>query len=500
MNKDGRALRHAIIGAGMAGLLAAIKLKGRGERFTLFEKADRLGGTWRDNRYPGLTCDVPAHAYTYSFEPYAEWRAYYADGAEIQSYFEKTAEKYDVLSHMRFGTEVVSCTWDEEAMLWRIGLASGEVHEAEVVIAASGVLHHPRRPDIEGLEHFAGAAFHSARWEEGAPIDGARVGVIGNGSTGVQLVTALHERAAHLVHFQRSPQWIMPVRQFPYSDEQREAFRRDPALIDAIRDDKDYWNAIHRFTKAITEIDGPDIAVIEKLCLDNLEDSVRDPQLREKLRPDYRAACKRLIYSWRYYDAVQAPGVSVEREPILRIEPSGVRLADQRLIRLDTLILATGFHADRFIRPACVTGRDGLLLDDAWSVRPNAYYAISIPSFPNFFMLNGPSGPVGNFSLIDIAERQWDYIDRLLDELRDGRAVAIEPATAAHADYEERRVAAARTTIFGSGCSSWYLDATGVPASWPWSYEAFADAMSQPRLADFILHSPKQFEREELIR
>lgn len=480
-------LRYAIIGAGMAGLLAAIKLKQRGEAFTVFEKSDRLGGTWRDNRYPGLTCDVPAHAYTYSFEPYAEWQAYYATGAEIQTYFERTAEKYGIVPHIRFGAEVADCRWDEPQGLWHLTLSGGEVVEAEVIIAASGVLHHPRMPDIAGLESFAGTAFHSARWDDAAPIEGARIGVIGNGSTGVQLVTGLQPRAGQVVHFQRSPQWIMPVQQFAYSDEQRAAFRADPALIDAIRYDPTYWDAIYRFTRAVTDTEGEDIAIIEQLCLDNLEKSVRDCELREKLRPDYRAACKRLIYSWCYYDAVQQPNVSVERCAIAGVEPQGVRLTDGRLIALDVLVLATGFHANRFIRPASVTGREGVPLDQVWGDRPVAYLAITVPGFPNFFMLNGPSGPVGNFSLIDIAELQWGYIDQLLESLRSGECAAIATREEALADYEKRRIEAARTTIFGSGCSSWYLDSEGVPATWPWNYEAFVDAMKSPKRDAFVL-------------
>lgn len=480
-------LRYAVIGAGMAGILAAIRLHQAGECFTVYEKADRLGGTWRDNRYPGLTCDVPSHAYTYSFEPYPEWQAFYATGPEIRVYFERTAEKYGIMPHIRFGCEVISCIWRDEDAVWTIRLSNGEVTEADVIIAASGVLHHPRMPDFEDLDSFEGQAFHSAQWQDDAQLDDARVGVIGNGSTGVQIVTALHSRAEHLIHFQRSPQWIMPVQYFQYSEEERDAFRHDPALIEAIRNNPEYWDNIFRFTRAITDIRGPDIAIVEKLCLDNLENSVSDRELREKLRPDYRAACKRLIYSWSYYESVQQPNVTVERERIAQIEPKGVRLASGRFHELDTLVLATGFHADRFIRPTEVLGQKGRSLDDQWSVRPSAYYAITIPNFPNFFMLNGPTGPVGNFSLIDIAERQWAYIDRLLDLLRRGEARAIVPRPDAHDAYEERRIAAARTTIFGSGCTSWYLDATGVPSSWPWSYEAFADAMAAPKLADFSL-------------
>ena len=481
----GRGLRFAVVGAGMAGILAAIKLKQRGEDFTVFEKADRIGGTWRENRYPGLTCDVPAHAYTYSFEPYPDWTAFYATGPEIQTYFEKTIDKYDVRSSIRFNAEVTGLDWDEASSTWTLTLANGETQVFDVVIAASGVLHHPRLPDIEGLDTFEGHAFHTARWDDSAPIDGAKVGLIGSGSTGIQIVTAINKKVEKLVHFQRSPQWVMPVPYFTYTDEDRAAFRANTQLIDDIRFSDEYMGNIRRFTDAITDIDGPQMKQIEDICRDHFETSIRDPELKEKLRPNYRAACKRLIYSWCYYDEVQHPAVFVETGKVARIEPKGVRMADGTFHELDTLVLATGFQADRFIRPAGVTGRDGLTLDSFWERRPTAHYAVTLPGFPNFFMLNGPTGPVGNFSLIDIAERQWDYIDQLVDVLRNGEASAVVPTSEAHADYEERRIAAAKTTIFGSGCNSWYLDAEGVPASWPWSYDAFVEAMSRPKLEEY---------------
>lgn len=474
-------LRYIIIGAGMAGILAGIKLLERGEKnFTILEKAASLGGTWRENRYPGLTCDVPAHAYTYSFAPNADWSSYYATGEEIRRYFVKVADEYGVAPYIRYNSEVVNCAFDETAATWTVELASGEKQEADIVVCASGVLHHPKTPDIPGLDSFEGKAFHSARWDDSATLDGARVGIVGCGSTGVQILTALTDRAAKLVHFQRSPQWIMPVPQFDYTDEQREAFRRDPALIDEIRYNKDYWDAIIRFTDGVTNIDGPEMAQIEEVCRQNLETSVKDPVLREKLRPNYRAACKRLIYSWCYYDHAQKPNVTIETGSIERVEPKGVRMKDGTFHELDVLALATGFHADRFIRPASVIGRDGKALDDAWAVRPTAFLAVTLPDFPNFFMLNGPTGPVGNFSLIDIAEAQWKYVDQLIDRLRAGNARAVEPTHEAMTEYEDKRIAAAKRTIFGSGCTSWYLDDTGVPASWPWSYQDFVDAMAKP--------------------
>ncbi|WP_088310658.1 flavin-containing monooxygenase [Novosphingobium sp. B 225] len=487
MANEPRKLRYAIIGAGMAGILAGIKLKERGEAFTIYEKAAKLGGTWRENRYPGLTCDVPAHAYTYSFEPWAEWDAYYSTGAQIQTYFEHVADKYEIMPSIRFGHEVTAAVFDDDTAVWTLTFGNGETAEADVVIAASGVLHHPRLPDIAGLDTFKGPAFHTARWDDTAPIAGARVGLIGCGSTGIQIVTALAGKVDKLVHFQRSPQWVMPVPQFPYTDDERAAFRQDPALIDAIRYNEEYIGAIKRFTDGITDIDGPQMKMIEDACLQNLENSIRDPELKEKLRPNYRAACKRLIYSWNYYEQVQDPTVYVETGGIERIEPAGVRMKDGTFHELDTLVLATGFRADRFIRPAVVTGAGGVSLDDFWAVRPRAHYAMTMPGFPNLFMLNGPTGPVGNFSLIDIAERQWEYIDQLLDQLRSGAARKVEPRAEAFEDYETRRIAAAKTTIFGSGCNSWYLDGEGVPASWPWSYDAFAEAMTKPVLSEFEL-------------
>jgi len=481
-----RRLRYAIIGAGMSGILAAVKLRERGDAdFTVYEKASELGGTWRDNRYPGLTCDTPSHAYSYSFALNPDWSAYYATGPEINAYFRKVAADFGIMPHIRFGTEIISCQFDDTRSTWALGLSTGERAEADVVIVASGVLHHPNMPDLPGLSSFDGKAFHSARWDDSAVLDGTRVGVLGGGSTGTQLVNALSKRAGRVIQFQRSPQWIMPVPQFPYTKEEREAFANDPSLMEAIRNDPEYWANIYRFTDGLTDFTSPQMAQIEAICRQNLENSVEDPVLRERLRPNYPAGCKRLIYSWEYYDCVQRSNVHVETGGIERIEPGGVRMKDGEFHPLDVLVLATGFRADQFIRPTIVTGRGGLSLDDFWDVRPSAHYAVTLPGFPNMFMLNGPSSPVGNFPLIDIAERQWVYIEQLLEPLRRGAAVMVEPRPEAHRAYEERRIVAARKTIFGAGCTNWYLDKTGVPSTWPWGYKAFADAMAAPVETEF---------------
>ena len=477
-------LRYVIIGAGMSGILAAISLREKGCRnVILLEKAQTVGGTWRENRYPGLNCDVPAHAYTYSFAPNAEWSSYLAPGPEIQDYFEKVTAEYRLHEIAHFGQEVDSCVYD--GGVWRISTRAGMNCEADVVITATGVLHHPRMPDIAGLGDFAGTVAHSARWDEATPLDGRRIGVVGNGSTGVQIVSALGSRAGKLSHFQRSPQWIMPVLNEPYDEAQREAFRRDPALIDAIRYDEEYLANVLRFTEGIIRPDSEEMQFIEAMVLGYLEQGVVDPVLREKLRPDYRAACKRLIFSPDYYQVVQQHDVNIVIDGIERIEPAGIRTKDGVLHELDLIILATGFHSDRFIRPAVVSGRGGVALDEVWSKHVTAYNAISIPDFPNFFFLNGPTGPVGNFSLIDIAERQWAYIEQLLDKVTTGECAEISVSSDAMARYDDARIAAAKGTIFASGCSSWYLGEDGVPMTWPWSYGRFAEVMAAPDFTDF---------------
>ena len=479
-------LRFIIIGAGMAGMLAGIRLKERGDHdFTIYEKGDSVGGTWRENHYPGLACDTPAHSYTYSFATNPEWSAFYAPGPEIRAYFEGVADKYDLKKQIEFNSEIAACRFMDGR--WRITTADGREDVADVVIAATGVLHHPNVPDMPGLKDFAGPLFHSARWDHTVPLEGKRVGVIGNGSTGVQIVSAVSKIAGNLTHFLRSPQWIMPCPDFKYSEEDKAAFRDDPAKIEEVRNGPEAAARRARFTAAIIDMDSPELEEIQTICERNLEDSVRDPELREKLRPDYRAACKRMVFSAHYYDAVQRPNVDVAPGAIERVEANGIRMKDGSFHELDVIALATGFKVDQFVRPMVIEGQGGQSLDALWEEHPRAYYAVTVPGFPNFFLLNGPTGPVGNFTLIDIAEAQWGYADQLIDLLRKGECDAVAPSMAALEDYEARRTEAAKRTVFASGCSSWYLDKYGIPQVWPWSYDYFRAVMAKPDLRDYEL-------------
>jgi cation diffusion facilitator CzcD-associated flavoprotein CzcO len=398
---NGRPLRFAIIGAGMSGILSAIRLREAGfDDFALYEKADRVGGTWRENTYPGIACDVPSHLYSYSFEPNPDWSHRFSPGGEIQAYFEAVARRHRVVERVRFGDEVVRC--ELAGGRWRLETKSGHRDEADVVIAATGVLHHPNLPDIPGLGDFEGALFHSARWDHAVALDGRRIGVVGTGSTAVQIVSALVRRVAKLSMFQRTAQWVMPQENPPYTDEERASFHRSPESLRALHDG---LSALFQgFSNGIIDASSPQMKMIEDACRANLETNVRDPVLREKLRPGYRAACKRLVISPDFYEAIQQPNAELVTAGIERVEPHGVRTRDGRLHELDVLVLATGFRADRFMRPTDVIGRGGRRLDEVWAKRPIAHLSISIPGFPNLFMLNGPNGPVGNFSLIEVAE------------------------------------------------------------------------------------------------
>jgi cation diffusion facilitator CzcD-associated flavoprotein CzcO len=481
-----------VIGAGMSGILAGIKLLEAGiHNFAILEKADRIGGTWRDNTYPGLTCDTPSHHYTYSFERNPDWSSYLPPGAEIQAYFERTCSKYGVDRFIRFNQEIDSARFRDGR--WHLHMKSGAADVADVVIAATGVLHHPNMPHIEGMESFRGRLFHSARWDHSVSLEGKRIGVIGNGSTGVQIISALAGRAQLIEHYVRTPQWIMPVDNTPYSVEQREAFRSDPAALQAAMRIEEFLANVNSYTQVITREDMEAAAFWKASCLQNLEQGVADPVLREKLRPDHEPLCKRLIFSPDYYQAIQHPRAALVTDRIAHIEPAGIRTNDGELHELDIIVFATGFKSDQFMRPMQITGQHGITLEDFWAQRPKAYLAISMPGFPNFFMLNGPNGPVGNFPLIDIAEHQWHYIARLMERLRRGECSEISVSREALEKFETERIAAAKTTVwFTGGCRSWYLDAEGIPSSWPWDYQRFVAEMREPDWSAYAMGPPGQ--------
>jgi cation diffusion facilitator CzcD-associated flavoprotein CzcO len=477
--------RFIVIGAGMAGVLSGIRLREAGyDDWILYEKGDSVGGTWRENTYPGLSCDVPSHIYSYAFEPNPSWSHRFSPGAEIREYFEGVAKKYGVFPRIVFNEEVEKL--DFSGGRWQVSFKSGRRDVGDVVIAATGVLHHPMIPDIAGLDSFAGACFHGARWDHAVPLDGKRVGVIGTGSTAIQITGALVPRVAKFSLFQRTAQWVAPQENPAYTEAEKAEFRRDPTAFRAMA--ADMTRVFHEtFSNGVVDANSEQMRLLEQTCREHLESAVKDPVLREKLRPNYRAACKRLIISGDFYPAIQQPNAELVTEKIERVEPKGVRTKDGRLHELDVLVLATGFRVDRFLRPIEVTGRDGIRLNDVWAQRPNAYLSISIPQFPNLFMLNGPNGPVGNFSLITIADMQLHYVLQLVEQIRSGRAREVSASDAAMESFSAEFDRAAKNTIWATGCRSWYLDSRGVPAVWPFTYQRFVDEMAKPRLEAYEL-------------
>jgi len=480
-----RQLRVGVIGAGMAGIMAVIKLREAGiTDVTCYEKADSVGGTWRENTYPGIACDVPSHVYSYSFAPNPDFSRMFSPGSEIRSYFEDVADTYGVRPYLRLGDEVVRAEYENGC--WTIETASGHRAEVDVLIAATGVLHHPQYPSIEGIDDFDGAIFHSARWDHDVELEGRRVGVIGTGSTAIQITSALVDRVDRLDLFQRTPQWVMPMANTPFSDDQKATFRDEPEKLRELRDFLETAFA-ESFADAVVDAESERLDEIEATCRANLEEHVADPELRRLLEPDYRAACKRLVVSEDFYDAIQRPNAELVTSPITRIEPGGIRTDDGQLHELDVVVLATGFRVDRFMRPTEILGRGGESLEDAWADGPVAYLSISIPEFPNLFMLNGPNGPVGNFSLIQVAELQMAYIMQLIDRLRSGESTEIYATESAMREYEDRRIEAAQSTVWVTGCNSWYLDEHGVPAAWPWPFGHFREVMETPELEAYNL-------------
>ncbi len=482
MEKSPEHLDVAIIGAGMSGILMGIKLKQAGiERFRIYEKASSVGGTWRENRYPGLSCDVPSFFYSYSFEPKLDWSHRFSPGSEIRQYFEDVTNKYDVRRYISFENPVTSARYEDGG--WSIETGKGERVSADIVIAATGPLHHKAYPEIPGMESFGGAMFHSADWNHTVELEGKRIGVIGNGSTGVQMMAPLSRVASKLTLFQRTAQWIYPVGNEAYTDRQRAWKQRLPILAWMAR--QVFKQAFELGAAAVTR-PGRMRRNLDNACRKHLE-TIKDPELRRQLTPDYQPGCKRLVLSADFYPTMQKPNVDLVVDSIDHIEAKGIVTADGRLHELDVLVLATGFHAHKW-GVDDVVGVEGLNLSEAWAKGTRTYRSIMMPGFPNFFMMCGPNSPVGNISLIDVSESQASYILTCLRELsRQSPKAALVPKRAATQRLHQELVEAMKNTLWVTGCNSWYLGEDGVPVLWPWGPRRFHKEMRTPDFADYDL-------------
>ncbi|QLY32646.1 flavin-containing monooxygenase [Nocardia huaxiensis] len=475
--------RIAVVGAGISGICMAIALQRAGfTDFTVYEKAADFGGTWRDNTYPGLVCDVPSRYYQFTFAMNPEWSQLYSTGPEIKDYLVGVARSHGLHGKTRFGAEVKGAEF--EAGAWRVTTADGDVERFDFVLCATGFLHHPNRPDIAGLRDFAGPVVHSARWDHSIELSGKRIGVIGTGSTGTQLVSALAGQVPKVVMFQRTAQWILPTVNRPYSRLAKAAYRRAPAL----------GRIAYGFNRTVFEIFSQGLVhpgrvrrLIQWVVARNLR-QVRDPQLRRKLTPDYQAMCKRLVVSDRFYTAVQRPDVQLVTEGIDRVRAEGVVTTDGVLHELDMLVLATGFDSHAFMRPMGITGTAGRTLDEAWAEGPRAFEGVMMPDFPNFFMLIGPHSPFANHPLTAVAEAQAARIVGWLQRWQAGEFDTVAPTRAATDRYNARMRAAAPSTVWTTGCQSWYLGKDGLPELWPWTPSRYEKLIrSTPDPVDYEL-------------
>ena len=470
-------LQVIVVGAGMSGLLAAIRMKQAGVDFAVLEKSAEVGGTWLDNAYPGSGCDVPSHLYSYSFAGNPDWSRLFARQPEILDYFSDQANRFGLRPHLCLGVEVASADWDEASARWTITSTDGDRWRAPVLIVATGQLNRPRMPDLPGRKSFAGAQIHTARWHEDAPIAGKRVGVIGTGASAIQVIPEIALDAAHLTVFQRSPHWVIPRMDAPITERTRKLFRRLPLLRKAFR--AMIWRRLESTHPAIAAPGGAKAREMEKIAHDYRAATIPDQRLREALTPDFPIGCKRTLVSDDYYPALMRDNVTLETHAIDRIEPGGVRLADGGLVELDTIVWATGFETHGFVAPIMVNGPRGSLAD-AWANGANAYRGTTVAGFPNLFLLYGPNTNLGHNSIIFMVERQMEYALPAILKLAHGEARRIAVRPEAHRAYNERLQARLANTAWAAGCGSWYKTADGVmPNNWAGNTAEFAKMMKR---------------------
>lgn len=454
--------RIAIVGAGFSGLTMARRLLVGGERdLVVLEQADEVGGTWRDNTYPGCGCDVPSHLYSLSFAPNPSWSRAFSPGPEIQSYIQGVATDEGIRPFIRFGCEMRSAEWDGESGLWRLDTSGGE-RTAEILISAVGGLSTPAIPDIPGLDRFAGPVFHSARWDHSAGLVGRRVAVIGTGASAIQIVPAIRPEVDRLVLFQRTPPWIMPRKNREISGLERRLFRHFPVLQRLVRTSF-YWGR----EVYVLPLLRPWLSKIgERMARRHLEESVPDPALRQRLTPDYSFGCKRILPSDEWYPAITAPNVDLVTSGIAEVGEDSITDRDGVEHPVDAIVLCTGFMATDAPMGDWVKGREGTL-HEVWRGSPVALDATAIAGFPNFFMFTGPNSGLGHTSILVMTEAQAEYIASAVCGIRPGHP--IEPLAGAQREWRKMIDRMSRKTVWiAGGCQSWYLDSTGRNATiWP---------------------------------
>lgn len=471
MSSADRHTRIAVIGAGFAGIGAAIRLRAAGHHdFLVFDRGDEVGGTWRDNSYPGCACDVPSHLYSFSFARNPGWSRSFSPQPEIWAYLRRCADEHGVRPHLRLGHEVHAAAWDAEAQLWRIDTSHG-AYTAQVLVAAGGPLTEPSIPDLPGLADFRGETFHSARWRHDLDLTGRRVAVIGTGASAIQFVPQIAPRVGALTLFQRTPAWVLPRRDRPISAVERRLFRSAPLTHRLLRAGV-YWG---RELQATAFLRPALMRFGQAMARRHLRRSVADPVLRERLTPSYTMGCKRVLLSNDFYPALDRANVDLVTEPITRVTADGVVTADGREHPADTLVFGTGFHVTDLPMAQTIRGADGRTLAEHWAGGMYAFRGAAVTGFPNLFLLLGPNTGLGHNSVVFMIECQLTYLLGALRHLDTTGVAAIEPRPDAQRAYNAALDRAMDGTVWTSGgCRSWYLDANGRNSTlwlgYTWSY------------------------------
>ncbi|MCP9958613.1 flavin-containing monooxygenase [Streptomyces sudanensis] len=472
-------VRVAVIGSGFGGLGAAVRLRREGiTDFVVLERAGAVGGTWRDNTYPGCACDVPSHLYSFSFAPDPDWPRAFSGQPRIRAYLERVTDDFGLRPHLRLGHEVLGARWDADALRWEVGTSRGAL-TADVVVCATGPLSEPRVPDVPGLDGFraaGGRVFHSARWDHDYDLAGKRVAVVGTGASAVQIVPAVQPVVGRLTLFQRTPPWVLPRADRAVTRAERLLHRRFPLTAKARR--AVLWAVRELQVGAFTKRPGA-LGAVEALARAHLRRAVEDPVLRAKLTPSYRIGCKRILLSNDYYPALARPNVDVVAAGLAEVRGRTAVGADGSEAEVDALVFGTGFHVTDMPIADRVVGAGGVTLAEAWKDGMEALRGTTAAGFPNWLTVIGPNTGLGNSSMILMIESQLNYLAdflRRLDLLGEGRALVPRPSAVA---AWNRRVQARmeRTVWTSGGCDSWYLDARGRNTTlWPGTTAEFRRA------------------------
>jgi cation diffusion facilitator CzcD-associated flavoprotein CzcO len=477
--------RTVIVGTGFSGIGMAIKLVREGERdFVLLERADEIGGTWRDNTYPGCRCDVPSHLYSFSFAPNPNWSSTFSPQPEILEYLRGVAARFGVMSHVRFGTEMESAEWDEAESRWRLETTQGPI-TAEVLIAAQGPLSDPLVPDLPGLDSFEGTTFHSARWDHDHRLDGERVAVVGTGASAIQFVPKIQPLVGQMHVFQRTPPWVMPHPNRAMNDWERRLYGRLPAAQLAMRAGI-YW-ARETFVLQFRNERMRKLAT--RMALRQLEQQVPDPELRAKLTPRYELGCKRILPTDEWYPALMQPNVDVVTGGIREIRPHSIVSTDGTEREVDTIIFGTGFQVTDQPFARHIFRGDGRSLADVWAGSPRAHLGTTVAGFPNLFILQGPGTGLGHSSVLLMIEAQIAHLVGAMRYMGRHGLAAIEPRATAQDAFVagvDRRMEG--TVWTAGGCRSWYLDSTGRNSTiWPGSIGSFRRRASRFAPGEYVM-------------